>query len=399
MVSDVYFPRVNGVSTAIETHRAGLAEHGVEVRLVVPRYDDEEDQPNILRLPGWKVPGDPEDRIVSPLAMRRAAIEAADGWADLIHVQTPFAAHYAGIAAAKRHGLPVVATYHTLFEEYLQLYAKRLPAAPLRALARRISRMQCDSLTMTIVPSQAMLQRLREYGIRAPLQVLPTGVPLGQFSVGDRQAQRARFRARYGIPPSQPVALFVGRAAHEKNIGFLIEALALARQSCPDLLLLVAGEGPALADLHELAERLGQTANVRFLGYLDRARELPDCYAAADLFAFASRTETQGLVLIEAMAAGLPVVALAEMGTCDLLSAGKGALVPSLDTADFGAAMARVASDALLRSRLGHEAQALAQDWSDSSLTARLAALYRELTPNSNAPETAWRAHSRARQA
>ncbi|MCL2656628.1 MAG: glycosyltransferase [Betaproteobacteria bacterium] len=397
MMSDVYFPRINGVSTAIETHRSGLAAHGVEVRLIAPRYGDEEDQPDILRLPGWKVPSDPEDRIVPPLALRRATLKAA-AWADLIHIQTPFSAHYAGIAAAKRHRLPVVATYHTLFEEYLQLYAKRFPAGPLRALARAVSRHQCNQLTTTIVPSLAMQERLREYGIRAPLHVLPTGVPLGQFTATERPAQRARFRARHGIPPDQPVALFVGRAAHEKNIGFLIEALALARRTCPNLLLLIAGEGPALADLQRQAERLGQSAHVRFLGYLDRAHELPDCYAAADLFAFASHTETQGLVLIEAMAAGLPAVALAVMGTRDLLAAGRGALTPSADLADFAAALAQLAGDAALRERLGREACELAQEWSDEALTARLAALYRELIANRPIPETAWKAHSKAKQ-
>ncbi|MDR0478374.1 MAG: glycosyltransferase [Burkholderiaceae bacterium] len=381
MVSDVYFPRVNGVSTAIQTYRSGLAAHGIQVYLIAPRYGGEDDQSDILRLPGWKVPGTPEDRIVSPLAMRRAALKAA-AEADLIHIQTPFAAHSAGIAAARRYRLPVIATYHTLFEEYFQLYAKWLPAAPLRAFVRAFARYPCNQLTTTIVPSQAMQQRLRGYAIRAPLRVLPTGVPLGQFAIVDRPAQRARFRTRYGIPFDQPVALFVGRVAHEKNIGLLIEALAVARRTCPDLLLLVAGEGPALADLRRQAERLGQSAHVRFLGYFDRERELPDCYAAADLFAFASHTETQGLVLIEAMAAGLPLVALAEMGTRDLLVSRRGALVPSANVADFAAALVQLASDPALRERLGREARELAQEWSNDTLTARLAALYRELIAN-----------------
>ncbi|WP_172204633.1 glycosyltransferase [Niveibacterium sp. COAC-50] len=398
MVSDVFFPRVNGVSTAIDTHRRGLAEHGVDVQLVVPRYEDEDGEPGITRLPGWRVPMDPEDRFVAPFRVRRAVMAAAQH-ADLIHIQTPFTAHYAGLAAARRYGLPVVATYHTLFEEYLHLYARFLPEAWLRGLARRLSRSQCNALNATIVPSNAMAQRLRDYGITAPLHVLPTGVPISQFALCDRASHRARFRARYRIPPDQPVALFVGRAAHEKNIGFLIEALAHARIAQPRLLLVVAGEGPALESLREKAHALGQSEHVRFIGYLDRARELPDCYAAADLFAFASRTETQGLVLIEAMAVGLPVVALAEMGTCDLLGAGRGALVPPDEVAAFGDAMARLAGDSALRTRLGDEARALARDWSDLTLTARLAALYREVRLAHSSQEPAWKAPSKARQA
>ena len=133
MVSDVYFPRVNGVSTSIETFRQTLAAQGVEVRLVVPRYGDEAEEAGIVRVPGRAIPGDREDRLVGWRAMHRAVLAAAQD-CDLIHIQTPFIAHYAGIAAARKLGLPVVATYHTLFEEYLQHYAPIVPASWLRCL-------------------------------------------------------------------------------------------------------------------------------------------------------------------------------------------------------------------------------------------------------------------------
>ena len=398
IVSDVYFPRINGVSTAIETHRRGLQKRGIKVTLIAPRYADESDEKGIIRLPSWKVPGDPEDRIVLPRTMKRAVMTAAKE-ADLIHIQTPFSAHYAGLAAAHACHIPVVATYHTLFEEYLHLYARHLPESWLRNLARHISRSQCNALDATFVPSFAMEKRLREYRISTPLHVLPTGIPLSQFAIGERSAHRARFRSRYRIPPEQPVALFVGRTAHEKNIRFLIDSLAHARRTTPELLLVVAGEGPALGELQEYAERCGQGDHVRFLGYLDRARELPDCYAAADFFTFASVTETQGLVLIEAMAVGLPVVALAEMGTCDLLGKERGAIVPRHDVADFGDAMAALAADPQRRAHLGTEAQTLARLWSDEELTDRLAELYRSEIAKRTVTETLWRAPSREKQA
>ena len=131
MVSDVYFPRVNGVSTSIETFRRTLDGQGIEVRLVVPRYGNEAEEPGVARVAGWPVPGDREDRLVGWRAMHRAVLAAARG-CDLIHVQTPFVAHYAGLAAGRALGLPVLATYHTLFEEYLQHYARFLPAGWLR---------------------------------------------------------------------------------------------------------------------------------------------------------------------------------------------------------------------------------------------------------------------------
>jgi len=383
MVSDVFFPRVNGVSTSIETFRQTLAAHGVEVRLVVPRYGDEAEQAGIVRVAGRPVPGDPEDRLVGWRAMHRAVLEAARD-CDLIHIQTPFVAHYAGLKAARQLGLPVVATYHTLFEEYLQHYAPFLPAGWLRGQARAFSRRQCNALDAVIVPSTAMRQRLASYGVSTPLHVLPTGIPLQRFAGGHRQS----FRFKHGILSTRPVALFVGRVAHEKNIGFLFEALHHARQLRPDILLVVAGEGPAMGDLKERVKALGLRDHVQFIGYLDRQRELPDCYAAADVFVFASRTETQGLVLLEAMAAGLPVIALAEMGTVDILAGGRGCLSPAAEARVFGETLADFLNRPSAWQGLRDEAPRYAAEWSDTAMAGRLAALYGTLAGRKMSAET-----------
>lgn len=375
MVSDVYFPRINGVSTAIQTYREALAAHGVEVSLVAPDYGNVCAEPWVSRVSARQVPRDPEDRLVRWGAMRSAVDAAVARGCDLIHVQTPFLAHYAGHGAARRAGLPVIATYHTLFEEYLQHYAPFVPAGWLRSMARRFSRSQCNALNAVIVPSQAIHQRLSDYGVTSPLHILPTGIPVGRFGGLGREA----FRARHGIDQARPVALYVGRVAHEKNIEFLLDVVDLARESLPDLLLLIAGEGPALAALRESVAARGLSGNVQFLGYLDRRSELPDCYAAADLFAFASRTETQGLVLLEAMAAGLPVVALAAMGTIDILGARRGALVPEDNPAAFALEVVDVLRNEDLRRRLARDGRDYANEWSDETLAGRMADLYRQI--------------------
>lgn len=392
MVSDVYFPRVNGVSTSIETFRRCLADLGVEVRLVVPRYGREPDEPGIVRVAGRALPGDPEDRLVGWRAMHRAVAEAAAD-CDLLHIQTPFVAHYAGLAAARRHGLPVLATYHTLFEAYLQHYAPWLPAGWLQRQARAFSRRQCNALDAVVVPSTAMRQRLTEYGVTVPQHVLPTGIPLARFAGGDGAA----FRFRHGIPLRRPLALFVGRVAHEKNIGFLLEALVHARRRCPDLLLAIAGEGPAMPALQAQVAALGLRDAVHFIGYLDRQRELPACYAAADVFVFASRTETQGLVLLEAMAAGLPVVALAAMGTIDILAPGRGAIAPPDDSRAFGDALAGLLNDPAAWRRLRDAAPAYAGEWSDAALAARLAGLYATLAGGTSGVQAASPTSARCR--
>lgn len=374
MVSDVYFPRVNGVSTSIETFRQVLAPEGVRVHLVVPRYGTEADQDGIVRIGSRSIPRDPEDRLL-PWGETRDTVHAHAAECDLVHIQTPFVAHYAGLKAARRLGKPVLATYHTFFEEYLFHYAPFLPATWLKGLARRFSRTQCNDLDAVVVPSTAMRDRLAEYGVSTDMHVLPTGIPLSRFAAGDRQ----RFRASYAIPEDRPVALFVGRVAHEKNIGFLIDAVAAARRQVPELLFLVTGQGPAEKTLRQQVEALGLGECVRFLGYLDRQHQLPDAYAAADVFVFASRTETQGLVLLEAMAMGLPVVALAAMGTRDILAPGRGGLAAPDDVEGFAEVLVRVLADAGLRSRLAEDARDYARDWADDRMASRLAALYRTL--------------------
>ena len=372
MVSDVYFPRINGVSTAIQTYQQALLGHGVEVSLVAPDYGLPCAETWIDRVPARAVPGDPEDRLVRWGKMHDAVEAAVEQGCDLIHVQTPFVAHYAGSFVARRYGVPVIATYHTLFEEYLKHYAPLIPAAWLRGLARQFSRRQCNSLDAVIVPSKAIYKRLGGYGVTTPMHVLPTGISLQTTPNNGRQA----FRSRFGIDESRPVALFVGRVAHEKNIGFLLDVVALARESVPDILLLIAGEGPALASLRQTVADRGLHNCVQFIGYLDRKTELSDCYAASDAFVFASRTETQGLVLLEAMAAGLPVVALAEMGTVDILGARRGALVPEDNPVAFALQLVRVLRDVDLRRHLSEEGRAYAVEWSDETLAGRMASLY-----------------------
>jgi glycosyltransferase involved in cell wall biosynthesis len=218
--------------------------------------------------------------------------------------------------------------------------------------------------------------KARINGVTTPMEILPTGIPLARFSKGDGSA----FRQRHGISASRPLALFVGRVAHEKNIGFLIDALKVASAGRPDLLLLITGEGPASGDLRRHAEAAGLADKVRFLGYLDRQRDLPDCYAAADIFAFASRTETQGLVLLEAMAAGVPVIALSAMGTADILGAGRGCIVPPDEVAAFGTMLAHFFNhrDTAWK-HLAAEARAGARAWSDAAMAERLATHYRSL--------------------
>jgi glycosyltransferase involved in cell wall biosynthesis len=378
LLTDVYFPRVNGVSTSIAVYRRELEALGVETLLVAPSYAEEESERGIVRVPGRRVPLDPEDRFLWPGRLVRAAGRRSF---DLVHVQTPFAAHVAGVRLARARGVPLLETWHTDFEHYFEHYLPWVPAAAARALARALARRIGRQVDHLLVPSSAIDAALAGYGVATPRTVLPTGLAPGELGEGDG----ARFRAAHGIGPERRVAVHIGRLAREKNVGFLLEVADLVRREIPDFLQVIAGEGPARVELERRARELGLDRHVLFVGYLDRRRELADCYRAGECFVFASTTETQGLVLLEAMALGVPVVALAARGTTDLLAARRGALVPEAERGAFARDVVRLLGDPPLAARLAREGRQEAARWSAPDLARRLVAVYDGLVARRNA--------------
>lgn len=382
-ISDVYFPRVNGVSTSIRTFRQDLAACGVQTVLVAPAYDsngpvDEsvaDDEQGLLRVPSGKVPRDPEDRRMRWGALVRTLDSLPRDEFDVVHIHTPFIAHYAGSRFARRAKIPCVATYHTFFEEYVHHYVPVMPRSIGRFIARAFTRSQCDDVQALIAPSDPMRDILVEYGVSTPIHVLPTGLPADRFVSGDGQ----RFRAQAGLSADRPLMTYIGRVAHEKNIEFLVQVFTQVLQAVPNAMLVIAGEGPAREPLRHLVASLGLEQHVYFAGYLDRNTALLDCYAAANVFAFASRTETQGLVLLEAMAQGTPVVSTAELGTRSILKPGCGALVVEERRDEFAAAVVRVLQNRDLQRELGERGRVYARTWSSTSMARRLADLYGSL--------------------
>jgi glycosyltransferase involved in cell wall biosynthesis len=379
MISDVYFPRINGVSTSINTFKNELESLGHQVHLIVPDYStNEQADSSIVRIPSRYLPLDPEDR-----AMRWSKIyELQEGLFhsnyDIIHIQTPFIAHYVGVSLAKKLNIPRVETYHTYFEEYLYHYIPFLPKSWMKYVARHYTKTQCNDLDAVIVPSSAMQDVLTRYGVKIFTEVLPTGIELEKFQSGDGD----KFRNDYNIPLDRPIVTFIGRVAFEKNIDFLLHVVDKVRQRIPNVLLLIAGEGPSLPHLKKLAEKLRLNNNVLFVGYLDRNKELLDCYASGDAFVFASNTETQGLVLLEAMALGVPLVSTAVMGTKDILAPNKGALVCSESIDEFANGVITLLKDKRLREKLSLEALEYVKTWSAPSMAKKLVSFYEHVIGN-----------------
>ena len=378
-ISDVYFPRINGVSTSIETFRRNLRALGHTVHLIAPDYSaPSPDETDLTRVPSRYLPFDPEDRLMSYGWVMKQLEKLRGEQYDVIHIQTPFVAHYLGTKLSRLLNIPCVETYHTFFEEYLYHYVPLVPKGIMKSIAKRFSRHQGNSLNGMVVPSYPMLHVLKDYGITTHSEVISTGIEPASFVLGDRE----KFRKNYNIPLDRPVLLFLGRVAHEKNIGFLLMVLDRVKNTIPEVLFVVAGEGPARTSLENEAETLGLNNNITFIGYLDRHTELNDCYRSADIFIFSSRTETQGLVLLEAMAQGLAVVSTAELGTRDVLRDGLGVWIAKEDLADFSEKVINMLKDADARKSLGESGRDYAHGWSASKQAERMLTFYQSIIKN-----------------
>jgi len=374
-ISDVFFPRVNGVSTSINTFATELRALGHQVTLIAPSYTDEDKQEEwIVRVPSHKIYFDPEDRLMNFGKLKALLPWIRDKHFDVIHIHTPFTAHYVGIHFGKKLDIPVVETYHTFFEDYLHHYLPFIPQFISRKLARTISRRQCNAVDGIVSPSKPMLDVLKQYGIKTPAEVVATGLDDSSFASVDGE----HFRMSHDIPLIQPMLLFVGRVAHEKNIGFLLEMHVELIKKHPDALLVITGEGPAEESIKHSIDKLGISNKVRMIGYLDRSHELIACYKAADIFVFASKSETQGLVLLEAMAQGTAVVAIAELGTKSILIEGEGVLIAKDDINDFADKVSVLLSDAPKRQMIGEKGRQYAQEkWGAGVLAKKVAKFYK----------------------
>ncbi len=379
MLSDVYFPRVNGVSSSIRTFARELKRLGHSVTIVAPDYGDNGDDTaefDMIRLPSRVIFFDPEDCLIRGSAIAPAIDKLARRSWDIVHIHTPFRAHQLGVRLAKQLKRPTVESYHTFFEEYVGVYLPWLPKAVSRFGARYFSRRLCHGVDHLIVPSDEMTQVLRRYGIVTPSSVIPTGIHLEEFRGGDGN----RFRRAHGIAEDRPTLVTVSRLSAEKNIAFLLNVARALAGEFPNLAFILAGEGPDAERLKRHADAIGLRDRVVFVGNLDRRTTLLDCYKAGDVFVFASPTETQGLVLLEAMSLGVPIVSTAVMGTATVLRNAKSARISREDVREFAENAAVLLRSAQERKALADAGPHDAAAWSAPLLMERVVQLYRDLS-------------------
>jgi glycosyltransferase involved in cell wall biosynthesis len=359
---------LGGVPTAVETIRRDLEALGHEVVIVAPRMAGAaEGERGVIRVPSVPAPTYPDFALPMPLgpSLRRRLGALA---LDVFHAHHPFLLGASARRLARAAGRPFVFTYHTLYERYAHYVP--LPRQMVARRAVRWSARFADSADLVIAPSDFVARRLRTLGVRRPIEVLPTGVDLDRFRPGDGAAARRAL----GLGAGDRVLLYVGRLDREKNLEFLLDAVA--RVTTPEARLLLVGRGTQGPALRRAADAAGLGSRVELRGG-SPPTGLPAYYRAADAFVFASTSETQGLAVLEAMACGLPVVAVRASGIEEIVTDGVSGLLVPEDAAAFAGAVDQILADGHLRAKLGLGAREAASTFGSMALAERLVAAYR----------------------
>jgi len=371
--TESYPPLINGVSTSIQTLMAHLEQAGHDVFVFTsryPRYRDE--RKGVFRYPSVNAIVEPDYVLPITFSPRISRIIPTLKL-DIVHSHSPFFLGLLARRVARSLGLPHVATNHTLYTEYAH-YLPLPTVAATRWLLVRWMRDFYNSCDRVLAPSHLTQRVLEGYGVRTSVSVVPTAIPAPPYVL----QRPPETKHEFGLPPDARLLLYVGRLAPEKNLDLLLRAFALVAAKTNDTYLILAGSGKSRGALESRARFLGIHRRTRFAGFLGRTK-LDPLYQASDLFLFPSKTETQGLAVGEALAAGLPCVVVNAGGAPESVREG----VDGFLVADGAKAMAErtlaLLADSAGRRRLSEGAKRGAQARTPENVGGRMVVVYEEL--------------------
>lgn len=339
MLTNTFTPHVGGVARSVASFTAEHRRRGHGVLVVAPEFEGyDRSEEGVIRFPAIQHFNGTDFSIPMPVPLR-VAHGLEQFRPDVVHSHHPFLLGDTALRVAASRAVPLVFTHHTLYERYTHYVPGDSPALKRAAVDLAVG--YCNLCDAVIAPSESIEHTLRQRGVESPIEAIPTGVETAVFAAGDRQ----RARRRCQIPPGAFTVGHVGRLAPEKNLDFLARAIARFLAAHPKAHGLVAGTGPSKATMVRIFEEASLGDRVRWAGQIADRSELADIYTAMDAFAFASQSETQGMVLAEAMAAGVPVVAVDAAGVREVVrDRFNGRLLATEDEDAFAEALAWVAA-------------------------------------------------------
>ncbi|MHB1275329.1 MAG: glycosyltransferase [Candidatus Humimicrobiaceae bacterium] len=302
--SDTFYPRIDGIVITLLNSIQLLAEKGHKIKLYVPNYKNikiREFHKNISieRHGSFKLIGYPNFRLAMPVPPK-VTKSILSFKPDIIHVHTPGSLGIIGIICAKKYKIPLIGTYHAYLTAFLVCISpnKKINKSDKKHLSSkiiwRLSNYFYDKCDLVIVPSESMKKEIKKSGLKAEVIFLSNGLNLDKFSQKKKYNNEAKL-------------LHVGRISFEKNIDIIIKSVGILSMEFPDIKLDIVGDGPALKNLELMTKKFDLEKNIHFLGFIDN-NKLNEIYKEHDIFITASAIETQGIVILEAMASGLPIV-------------------------------------------------------------------------------------------
>ena len=368
--TNTYLPAVSGVTTVIENYREELEKQGHNVYIFAAKHSNHQDKnPNVFRFRSvdlnYKI-SYPLPLISSPKIRR--TIKRIN--LDIVHSHHFFLSGQIAWYYAKKLKLPLIFTYHTRYNLYVH-YAP-LPEELSKPLAKTLSTLYANSCNAVVAPSKSIKDLILKYGVRKPVYIIPSGIDIDKFK---KSGNEEKIREKYNIKDDAILLLTVCRLSEEKNLAFLLKVFQKIIKKRKNVYFMIVGDGPEKENLERQSFKLGLKEKIIFTDKISYSR-IPSFYNASDIFLSSSLSETQGLIFIEAMTGGLPIVAIKAIGSEDIIINGENGFLTSGDINDFSQRVLYLIDNENLRKKMSEKARNRAKYFSIENSTKKMLSLY-----------------------
>jgi len=376
MFINYYTPSKGGMETSVINLSKGLEKAGHQVFIFAPEYPNYKDKKkNIFRYKSFRFNYGGYFYVIPIPFISNAEEVVRKLKLDVIHSHQPYSLGSEALKFSKKLKIPLVFTYHIRYEDYSH-YVPLVPESVSKKYIRKITTKYSNQCGNIIAPSTAIKKMLINRGIKAPISIIPSGINIDNFKKD--AGQKNKIRKKYNIEADDILLITACRLTEEKNIEFLVRSFAKIREKNNAIKFMIVGDGALKKDLEKIAEELGIKNSIIMTGLVDRTK-IVELYQASDIFVFASKTETQGLVAVEAMAAGNPVVAIKASGIEDMVRNNKDGFLTSESEEEFSESVLKIVNNKNLREEMSAQAKINSERFSIEPWVEKVVELYKLL--------------------